>query len=189
MPAPVSASAPSNPFVPASFAAPEQQTSSSPVLAPASQPVLAPATPSSAPIRSYAAPQPVFASAPQAYVGAFSTVDEGDYYHFDASETPDFEAMRGISIALIILSACTVIGILFPMPIAIASLVISCGGIGERDPRRALNKFHTCRTLVIIAVVTLLLYLLAGLLLGLGLGYFADLMELEETAKETLSLF
>ncbi|MBR5975399.1 MAG: hypothetical protein IK020_09480 [Clostridiales bacterium] len=189
MPAPVSASAPSMPYVPASFAEPVRQAVSQPVLTPAPQPILAPAMPSSAPIRSYAAPQPVFASAPAAYMGVSSTIDEGDYYHFDASETPDFEAMRGISIALIILSVCTVIGILFPMPVAIASLVMSCGGIGERDQRRALDKFHTCRVLVIIAVVTLLLFFLAGLIIALSLGYFADLMELEGTAKESLNLF
>ena len=139
---------------------------------------------------SYAAPQPVFASAPAAYMGAMPVMtEEGDFYHFDATEKPDFEAIRGISIVLIIISALSVIGILFPMPIAIASLVMSCGGIGERDPRKALDKFNTCRVLVIVAVVTLLLFALAGLIFGLAVGYFSDLPGLMEESGRTSNFF
>ena len=139
---------------------------------------------------SSAAPQPVFAPAPAAYMGGMpAMIEEGDFYHFDASEKPDFEAIRGISIVLIIISAISMIGILFPMPIAIASLVMSCAGIGERDPRKARDKFSTCRVLVIVAVVTLLLFALVGLIFAISVGYFSDLPSLVENTEKTLRFF
>ena len=217
MPSPVSASSVQLPFVPASFQPepvkdtpepmaeelspsaslePEMPSAPQPVLAPQTfqpaQPVSQPAQPAFVP-QSFAAPQSVFSSAPiqaaYGYPGFGSAVEEGDYYHFDATETPDFEAMRGISIALLIISACTVFGIVFPLPLCIASLVMSCTGIGERDPRRALNKFSTCRTLVIITVVTLLIFLLVGLIFVAAFGYLSDFSSLAQTEKDSFSLF
>ena len=79
--------------------------------------------------------------------------DESDYYHIDATEKPDFEAMRGISIVLIVMSALSFIGIIFPMPLAIISLVKACSGTEERNPRIAKQSHNVCRTLVIISTI------------------------------------
>ena len=158
-------------FVPTSFAAPD------PVIA--SQPF--------APAPIFAAPQPSYA--PVGYPGFVPQVEEGDYYHFDATEVPDFEGMRGISIAMIIISACTLIGVLFPMPLCIVSLIKSCNGIGERNKREALRKFDTCKTMIIISVVTVLIYVIGLIALMLLMGYTFDLAGVTEATEEELKLF
>ncbi len=86
-----------------------------------------------------------------------NTYDESDYYHIDATETPDFEAMRGISIVLIVASAFSFLGILFPMPLAIVSLVKACTGVDEKNPYAARRAHDLCRTLVIISIIGVIL--------------------------------
>ena len=87
-------------------------------------------------------------------------VDESTYYHIDATEEYDFEALRGISIVLVVISALSLVGILMPLPLAIVALVKACGGIGERNPYEKKNKFDSGRTLVIVSVLILCFYVL-----------------------------
>lgn len=89
-------------------------------------------------------------------------VEESDYYHFDAMEKPDFEAIRGISIVLIVLSVLLIFPMLFPMPLAIVALVKACTGMGESNPSRARNEFNTCRVMIIICVIAFII-IFAGL--------------------------
>ena len=153
---------------------------SDPVLAPEMKPLpeksaplpFVPATHSN-PSPALAAPIPGYRPTPSAFFKP-APMEESDFYHIDAMEKPDFEAMRGISIALILVSICTLVGILFPMPLAIVSLVSSCGGIGERDPYTAKRKFDTCRTMVIVTVITLLVIVITGIILLGVMGYLAD---------------
>ncbi len=83
-------------------------------------------------------------------------IDESDYYHIDATECYDFEAFRGISIFLMVISALTVFGIIFPLPLCIVTLVFACLGTGEADPVRAKKRFRTCRALTIISVFSVI---------------------------------
>lgn len=131
----------------------------------------------SIPAPSLASPIPGYTPTPSTFFKPAPRVtEESDFYHIDAMEKPDFEAMRGISILLIIVSICTMVGILFPMPLAIVSLVSACGGIGERDPLAAKRKFDTCRTLVIVTVVSLLVIFLVGVVVLGAMGYLAESM-------------
>lgn len=97
-------------------------------------------------------------------------MEESDYYHFDATEKLDFEAMRGISIVLLVLSVICVVTIVFPLPLAIIALVKSCSGKDIADPYKAKKQFSACRTLVIICITTFvaifLLVLLSELLVN-----------------------
>ena len=68
--------------------------------------------------------------------------------------------MRGISIVLIVLSALSFIGILFPMPLAIVSLVKACSGAEERNPVIAKRSHNICRILVIISIIAIILILI-----------------------------
>ena len=152
---------------------------SNPILAPVSEekPAPIPFVPASHSIPSpaLAAPIPGYTPTPSTFFKP-APVEESDFYHIDAMEKPDFEAMRGISIGLILISICTLVGILFPMPLAIVSLVSSCSGIGERDPYTAKRKFDTCRTMVIICIITLLVIFITGIVLLGAMGYLADSM-------------
>jgi len=129
------------------------------------QPVSAPAQPALQPVQSYSpapaafVPQtaPVFAGNGNAYSYAY---DESTYYHIDAREEYDFEALRGISIVLVVISTLCLVGILMPLPIAIVALVKACGGIGERNPYEKTRKFNTCRLLIIISICVLCFYIL-----------------------------
>lgn len=82
-------------------------------------------------------------------------VEESEYYHIDAMEKPDFDAMRGISIVLIVLSVLFFVTILFPLPLAIIALVKSCSGAVETNPYVAKKTFNTCRVLIIISIVVM----------------------------------
>ena len=129
----------------------------------------------SIPSPALASPLPGYAPTSSAFFKpAPAPSEESDFYHIDAMEKPDFEAMRGISIVLILVSICTLVGILFPMPLAIVSLVSSCGGIGERDPNVAKRKFDTCRTMVIVTIVTLLVIFICGIIFLGVMGYLSD---------------
>jgi hypothetical protein len=88
-------------------------------------------------------------------------IDESDYYHIDATETYDFEAIRGISIFLMVISVLTVFGILFPLPLCVVTLVLAILGTGEVDPVRAKKRFRTCRVLAIICIISAIGLLLA----------------------------
>ena len=108
----------------------------------------------------FTAPEPVPAFPSYPPLPPLNFYDESDYYHIDATETPDFEAMRGISIVLIVLSALSFIGILFPMPLAIISLVKACSGAEERNPVIAKRTHGICRILVIISIIAIILILI-----------------------------
>ena len=105
----------------------------------------------------FTAPEPVPAFPSYPPLPPLNFYDESDYYHIDATEVPDFEAMRGISIVLIVLSALSFIGILFPMPLAIVSLVKACSGAEERNPVIAKRSHNICRILVIISIIAVIL--------------------------------
>lgn len=160
-----------------------QETIPAPVFAPESKAATEnTATPLAFVPASHSTPSPVLASPLPGYAPTSSAFfrpapapsEESDFYHIDAMEKPDFEAMRGISIFLILISICTFVGILFPMPLAIVSLVSSCGGIGERDPIAAKRKFDTCRTMVIVTVITLLAIVICGIIFLGAMGYLTD---------------
>ena len=119
--------------------------------APAMQPAMAPLPQPGMP------QQAGYAAGASAFPYAF---DESTYYHIDANEEYDFEAMRGICIALVVISTLSLVGILMPLPLAIAALVKACGGIGERNPYEKKNKFNSCRTWVIISIWILCFYVL-----------------------------
>ena len=120
----------------------------------------------------FGAPEPVPQFPPYPPLPPLQVYDESDYYHIDATEKPDFEAMRGISIVLIVLSALSFIGIIFPLPLAIISLVNSCTGAEERDPMTAKHKHDICRTLVILSII-------AVTLIWIGIFVYAYLREKE----------
>ena len=138
---------------------PDPTVSVSPSISPAVETPFVPASFDARPKSAaslFSAPKPV----PEYYppLPPLQVYDESDYYHIDATETPDFEAIRGISIILIVLSVFTFVGVLFPMPLAIVSLVKACNGVGERNPTIAKQSHDLCRILIIIsaiAVVTL----------------------------------
>ena len=88
-------------------------------------------------------------------------VDESDYYHIDATEKYNFEAFRGISIVVMVLSVLTMFGILFPLPICIVTLILSCMSADERDPARAKSRFKTCRVLSIISIIAIIILVVA----------------------------
>lgn len=117
-------------------------------------------------------PQAFFAQQPEIY-------DESGYYHVNAAEVYDFEAMRGISILLIILSAISVVGVIFPMPLAVITLVKACGGIGERNTTAAASRFSTCKILTIVTICTLLLFVIAGAILVVAMGYLSKAMDMQ----------
>lgn len=178
-------------FVPASASfAPQMNTSYAPqVVAPYPSQVAAPYVP---PVSAPISGAPVYTSAPatgwygQPVYGQPS-VDESDYYHFDATEKLDFEAMRGISIVLIVISVICVFTILFPLPLAIVSLVKACNGIRMTDPRKAKQQFSTCRTLVIISIATFVAIILFVMLAS----FFIDpsvAKDYGETGKELLNM-
>lgn len=108
----------------------------------------------------FAPPEPVPAFPSYPPLPPLNFYEESDYYHIDATEVPDFEAMRGISIVLIVLSALSFIGILFPMPLAIISLVKACSGAEERNPVIAKRSHNICRILVIISIIAIILILI-----------------------------
>ena len=149
-----------------------QQTPSSPVQPPpaSSDAPFVPASfdAMSPPAGAFAASKPASAPVSASLFDPSKTVifsaNESDYYHIDATETPDFEAMRGISIVLIIASALSFIGILFPMPLAIVSLVKACTGAQEVNPTTAKRRHETCRRLVIITAICIVLVWIAIIL-------------------------
>lgn len=90
-------------------------------------------------------------------------VEESTYYHIDATECYDFEGIRGMSIAMIIISLLSVVGILMPLPIAIVSLVTSCNAVGYRDVFKRKQAFNKCRTLLIVSVCLIAFYALLAI--------------------------
>jgi len=169
-------------FIPASF----DQVSSRPEN---TAPVMPAAVPDPTPVQS---PNPVFAPLPQGYAAPAASagygavpmlltpdypIEESDYYHLDATEVYDFEAFRGISIVLIVVSILTMVGILFPLPICIVTLVFSCMGIGERDPRRAKSRFKVCKILTVISIVTVIL-LIIGIYVLRYLNNYTNILNL-----------
>ena len=145
-------------FVPASFDNP-------------TPPLTSPAT-----VQTSLFPQPAAFSQP----APAPIINESDFYHIDAAEKPDFIAMRGISITLLIISAFTflvsfsmtltmdtacaimLLGSIATIPLAIISLVLSCKGNDDRDPARALRTFNICRALLITAIILTVL-VIAGI--------------------------
>ena len=148
-PVPASAPAPAVPmFVPVS-------AETAPVVQPAN--VLQPQTalpPLPAPGMT---PPPAFSAPAGAFPYAY---DESTYYHIDAKEEYDFEALRGISIALIVASVLCLVGILMPLPLAIVSLVKACNGLGERNPYEKTRLFNSSRLLILISIGILCLYVI-----------------------------
>ncbi len=128
-------------------------------------------------VSSPALPMPDMAMNPQ-YATAESSFpyayDESTYYHIDATEEYDFEALRGMSIALIVISVLSLVGILMPMPLAIVALVKACGGIGERNPYKKADCFRLSRLMIIISVIILCFYIL----LFVGVFSFASSFDL-----------
>ena len=137
-------------------------------------------------------PDPVFVPVPQGYTapavpaGYASApvlltpdypIEESDYYHLDATEVYDFEAFRGISIVLMVFSALTMFGILFPLPICIVTLVFSCLGNGDHDPRRAKSRFKVCKILTVISIVTVIL-LIIGIYVLRYLNNYTNILNL-----------
>lgn len=143
------------PFVPASFAQKEDPAAAAP----------APSAPQPFVPVSYAAPQSVFSAAPAMAIPTpvmySNPIDESDFYHIDATEKYDFEGLRGLSIAMLVLSFLSLVGILCPMPLCIISLIKSIGGVDERNHQEARRKFSLCKTLLIISAVLLVLIYLA----------------------------
>ncbi|MBR3056462.1 MAG: zinc ribbon domain-containing protein [Clostridiales bacterium] len=136
------------------------ETSSAPVLTPFMAPAAPETTAPAAPLPQVQYDtrmlgQPGFVPQASAFPYAY---EEGPYYHINAREEYDFEAMRGISIVLIIVSALTLVGILMPLPLSIASLVKACSGMGERNPYEKTKKFNSSRTLIITSICILLFY-------------------------------
>lgn len=98
-------------------------------------------------------------------------IDESDYYRFDATEKYDFEAFRGVSIVLMAFSALTVFGIIFPLPICIVTLVFSCMGVNEKDPRQAKSRFKICKILTIISIFAVIALLIGIYVLRYLMNY------------------
>lgn len=146
-------------FVPASF---DNVTPPiKPVTTPAPMPI-----PTLNPQAAAPAPSAPVSSVSQTYVAPtvllpqYTYKEESEYYTFDATEKPDFEAIRGISIVLIVMSVLTIFGVLFPLPICIVALVMACTGKSDPDPLSAKRKFNTCRILTIVSVISVaLLYI------------------------------
>ncbi len=90
-------------------------------------------------------------------------IEESAYYHIDATECYDFEALRGMSIAMIIISVLSLVGILMPLPIAIISLVTACNAVGYRDVFKRKEAFNKCRTLLIVSVCLIAFYAILAL--------------------------
>ena len=179
--APAAPAVPETPAVAATPAAPRAP------LAPASD-VLTPSTPaaplSPAPLSPAPAANPV--AAPAFVPAAFPAqpilpnperYEESTYYHLNATEVFDFEAMRGIAIVLIILSVMSVVGIVLTMPLAIISLIVACQGLGERNTASLKSKFNTCKILSIICILILLALVIAFFGLVIAGGSLAEFME------------
>ena len=171
-------------FVPASF----DQVTVNPANTSPAEPATVPG-PVSEPLMR---PDPVFVPVPQGYTapavpaGYASApvlltsdypIEESDYYHLDATEIYDFEAFRGISIVLMVFSALTMFGILFPLPICIVTLVFSCLGNGDHDPRRAKSRFKVCKILTVISIVTVIL-LIIGIYVLRYLNNYTNILNL-----------
>lgn len=110
------------------------------------------------PAFSAAYPQRGYASA--VFQAPVYPIDESDYYHIDATESYNFEAFRGISIVTSVISALTMVGILFPLPLCVVTLVFSCLGVAEKDPARAKSRFNVCRILTIISIIAVILLII-----------------------------
>lgn len=155
-------------FVPVSFDNVTMPVNNMPDIRPQPAPaVFAPATQAYAPASpAYAQGQPVAAPvfqpniAPVVLFPRNTYWEESDYYHIDATEVPDFEAIRGISIFLMVVSLLPVFGVLFPLPLCIVSLILSCLGAGEVDPVRAKKRFNVCRVLAIISIIAVVVLLI-----------------------------
>ena len=166
--------------------APEPAVSPAPVEKPAFTPAAFPETAPAAP----AVPEtPAVAATPAAPAfvpAAFPAqpilpnperYEESTYYHLNATEVFDFEAMRGIAIVLIILSVMSVVGIVLTMPLAIISLIVACQGLGERNTASLKSKFNTCKILSIICILILLALVIAFFGLVIAGGSLAEFME------------
>lgn len=98
------------------------------------------------------------------YTGApftgYPQIEESTFYHIDATECYDFEGLRGMSIVMLIVSVLSLVGILMPLPLTIASLVTACNGVGLHDPIKAKRAFERCRLFLIISVCLIAFYIL-----------------------------
>jgi len=133
-----------------------------PALSPATP--LAPAAPLASAAPAAAATIFVPASYDSGYTGTpftgYPQIEESTFYHIDATECYDFEGLRGMSIVMLIVSVLSVVGILMPLPLTIASLVTACNGVGIREPAKAKQAFERCRLFLIISVCLIAFYIL-----------------------------
>ena len=149
--APASVLSPAAPLVPAAPLAPAATAATAQIFVPASYDAGYTGTP--------------FSGYPQ--------IEESTFYHIDATECYDFEGLRGMSIVMLIVSVLSVVGILMPLPLAIASLVTACNGVGIREPLKAKKAFERCRLFLIISVCLIAFYIL----LFIGTTFILGAME------------